>query len=184
MTSFEYVSVLLSIVLALGVAHILTGVAAMIERWQRLERYWVLLVWCGATLEIHVGYWRALWRFRDYPEWTTGALLYWFGAVAALFLASRFLVPSTVSSSNQREHFAAIRQPFFGALALFWLLASTGPLFVTSTWITPYRPFAVGYTLLSLSGALISSQRYHAALVVVWTAIHIAFWVFFQQPIS
>lgn len=184
MSSFEYVSVLLSIVLALGVAHILTGIAAMIEHWRRLERYWVFLAWCGVTLGVHIGYWNALWRVHDYPSWTAPALFYWFAAVATLFVSSRLLIPSAVTWSSMREHFAAVRRPFFSAFALFWLLASTGPLFVTSTWITPYRPFSVGFTLLSFSGAVVSSERFHSALVVVWTLLYITYLSLFQKPIS
>lgn len=184
MSSFEYVSVLLSIVLALGVAHILTGVAAMIERWRQLERDWVFLAWCVATLAIHVGYWGALWRFHQVPRWTVGALLYWFGAVATLFLTSRLLVPAGPPPPDMHQHFAAIRRPFFGALTAYWLLASVGPLFVTSRWITPYRPFVVGFTLLALSGALVSSRRYHAVLTVVWLLVYLAYWAFFEKPIA
>jgi len=94
MSSFEYVSVLLSIVLALGVAHILMGITALIENWGRIERYWVFLGWCLLTLAIHVGYWTALWRFHDRPEWSSGALSYWFVSIAALFVASRAMTES------------------------------------------------------------------------------------------
>ena len=183
MSSFEYVSVLLSIVLALGVAHILSGITAMIEKWARLERYWVFLAWCGLTLAIHVGYWRALWRFHDRPEWAAGDLTFWFVSVATLFVASRLLVPTTAPTS-MRQHFAAIRRPFFGSLTLFWLLASIGPLFTGSPWSSPYRPWTVGFSLLCLSGAWVPSERYHAVLVVVWGLAYMTNFVLFQGPIS
>lgn len=136
------------------------------------------------TLAIHVGYWAALWRFHDRSEWTPGALGDWFVSVATLFVASRLLVPTVTSSLNMRRHFPAIRKPFFGALTLFWLLASTGPWFLSSPWLTPHRPFVVSFALLSLSGALVSSERYQSALVLIWSLLYVVNWALFQAPIA
>ena len=74
MSSFEYVSVLLSIVLALGIAHLLGGISSMIEQRNRLEAYWVFFAWCLLTLGFHVGFWFNLWRFHDLGEWRAGAV--------------------------------------------------------------------------------------------------------------
>lgn len=37
---FEYVSVLISIILGLGIAQIVTGLADIIHQWQRIKLYW------------------------------------------------------------------------------------------------------------------------------------------------
>jgi len=42
----------------------------------------------------------------------------------------------------------------------------------------------VGFALLCLSGALVSSERYHSVLVVVWALIYAINWALFQEPIS
>ncbi len=183
-SSFEYTSVLLSIVLALGIAHILSGVTALIERWDRLERYWVFLAWCILMLAFHLGFWVNLWRFQARPEWTGGDLTYWFVSVALLFVASRLLVPAASISSSMRQHFAVIRRPFFGAVTLYWLIAAMGPLFLDTPWIAPRRLGLAGFVLLSLSGALVSSERYHSGLVVVWALLYAVVLFFLQAPIS
>ncbi len=184
MSSFEYVSVLLSIVLALGVAHILSGITAVIQHWRRVERYWVFLAWCVLMLLIHVGFWLNLWRFHDHPKWSAAELLYWFLCTALLFITTRLLAPALPLPSSLREHFSAIRIPFFGGLAAFWLLASTGPVFLDVPWIAPHRPYVVAYTLLSVSGAVAASHRYQATLVVLWGCLYFANFLFFQGSIS
>jgi hypothetical protein len=183
-SSFEYTAVLISIVLGLGVAHILGGVTAMIERWDRLERYWVFLAWCILTLGFHLGFWVNLWQFQARPEWTVSVLTYWFVSVSLLFVASRLLVPTASISSSMRQHFAANRRPFFGALTLYWLIAAMGPLFLDTPWIALRRLGLAGFALLSLSGALVSSERFHAVLVVVWALLYGTVLFLLQAPIS
>jgi hypothetical protein len=63
-------------------------------------------------------------------------------------------------------------------------IGSTDPLFIAATWSTPQRPFVVFFAVLCLSGALISSERYHSALVTGWAFAYLLNLTLFQQPIS
>ena len=40
MTPFEYVTVLISIILGLGITQIVTGVADIIHQWDKMKLYW------------------------------------------------------------------------------------------------------------------------------------------------
>ena len=45
MDIFEYISVLTSIIIGLGIAHLLRGVASLVQHPGRHRIYWVHLVW-------------------------------------------------------------------------------------------------------------------------------------------
>ena len=61
MSTFEYMSVMHSIVLALGLARVLGGIADVARDWHRLETKWFFLGWLALLLVLHVGWWFGLW---------------------------------------------------------------------------------------------------------------------------
>lgn len=72
MTLFEYVTVVVSIVLALGVMRLLDGVrvAAAAER-----RYLPHLLWIATKLFNHTLFWWALWSGRDAVSWNFASFM-------------------------------------------------------------------------------------------------------------
>ena len=56
-SAFEYVTVLISIVLGLGITQILTGVADLIHQSKRVRVYWPLMIWVLLVLVMHVQEW-------------------------------------------------------------------------------------------------------------------------------
>ncbi len=71
MGPFEYISVLLSIVISLALAHLLSGIARMIENGVR--RFSIPLAqWILFCLFLCVDYWFTIWRVHDVTVWTLG----------------------------------------------------------------------------------------------------------------
>jgi len=67
--SFSYLSVLISIILGLGVAHLLSGFAELIKRRDSLKLWWPTPLWMITTFLIHVQTWWALFALRTVEHW-------------------------------------------------------------------------------------------------------------------
>ena len=74
MDLFEYISVLTSIIIGLGMAHLLRGLAGLVQHPGRDKVYWVHLVWVGYMFFNMVFFWWwefslgkiETWFFQDY----------------------------------------------------------------------------------------------------------------------
>jgi hypothetical protein len=68
LSTFEYMSVMHSIVLALGIARVLGGFADVARDWRVIEAKWRFLGWLLLLLVLQLGWWFGLWaRFSTVP---------------------------------------------------------------------------------------------------------------------
>lgn len=119
MTFFEYVTVLVSIIVALGIAQILSGVARMIEKPQGQKIYWVHLLWAAWLFLYLIFFWWFEFQLTAVVEWTfyAYAILVFYATV--LFLMSAILFPSRSHDGiDFEERFFARRNWFFGLFIL------------------------------------------------------------------
>jgi hypothetical protein len=126
MGQFEYVMVLVSIIVGLGIAHILLGIGGIIDRLSRKEARLELslahaswLVFCFAWL---VMFWWWEYRFSTrVTDWTMGLYLFLITYAVILFLLQAVLVPRTWDGvSSLKDYFLERRAWFYG-----FLLAAT-----------------------------------------------------------
>jgi hypothetical protein len=69
MNPFEYLSVLISIVLALGMTRVLAGVGEMLQARSRRHVYWVHAVWIVNLFLYLVIAWWIFYRWRNQQQW-------------------------------------------------------------------------------------------------------------------
>lgn len=182
MDAFGYVSVILSVVIGLGLSHLLTGIVDLAKARTRVRFYWVHLVWVALTFVGHVFLWWTMWNLRLVKAWDFFSFLLLLLGPVLLFASAGFLVPKLEpdKSIDLREYFYENRGGFFGTNAAFtalmsvenWLLTGRGsPASVTTT-------FVVWIVLLGLS-AFVKSTRYHAAVALLFVALFLAFILMF-----
>jgi hypothetical protein len=97
--------VLVSIVLALGVAQLLSGASEFVRssRVYLGHSFWVL-----ALFLVHVQLWWAMWDLHDRASWTFLTFLYLLLGPTLLFFATNLLLPRTATESMDWEsHFFA-----------------------------------------------------------------------------
>lgn len=92
MTTFEFVSVLLSLVVSLALAHVLTGMARMLVA-KGMKFSFVLFGWMAVALFDCVDLWFSLWAARDTAVWSLGYVLLWLAAAIAIYLFAWVVVP-------------------------------------------------------------------------------------------
>ena len=90
---FEYVSVLISIILGLGIAQIVTGLADIIHQWKRIRLYWPHTLWMIIIFFLHIQEWWNIYDLRAYEAWRLPTFLFIGLYPINLFILARLLFP-------------------------------------------------------------------------------------------
>jgi hypothetical protein len=166
-------SVVHSIVLALGIARILGGFADVARDWSQLGTKWFFLGWLVLLLAGHMGWWFGLWtRFRGMTEIDLAAFFVWFMIPASFYVASRLLIPEFPEDSppDLDSRFARVRVPFFACLAL-----AVSPVLPSLSAAAHPRWLLAAFGALALSGVFIQSRFWHVTLLGLMLATYTAF---------
>ena len=128
MDQFEYVMVLVSIIVGLGIAHILLGIGGIIDRLSRKEDRLELSLahasWLGFCFAWLVMFWWWEYRFSTrVSDWTMGLYLFLICYAVTLFLLQAVLVPRTWDGvTSLKEYFLERRAWFYSLLAFVTIL--------------------------------------------------------------
>lgn len=177
MDPFSYLSVLISIILALGMTRVLAGVGEMLQARSHRQIYWVHAVWVVNLFLYLVVAWWIFYRWRNQQPWTFFLFVFVLISPTILYLASIVLFPRegfVDESVNYKTHFYANHRVFFILLALF------GPIDVVDTllkgiphfleqgprYIVSSAFFLVGLTI----AAITRNQRYHEVYCLIFLA--------------
>jgi hypothetical protein len=166
MGAFEYVMVLVSIVIGLAITHLLNALAAGVHRLRghgeplRLEA--VYLLWVGFLLIWLVSFWWWEFKFQEIEsEWSFGLYLFVISYAVSLFLLAAVLVPSRLAGvSDSYTYFMDGRTWFFWGL-IFLVGLDTVDSFLKSTeWgLRPFYLFQSGVMLAAAVAGLLSTRR-------------------------
>lgn len=97
MTPFEYVTVLISIILGLGITQIVTGIADLVHQWERVKIYWPHLLWIVIIFVLHIQEWWATFELRQFSSWELPTFLFVVLYPINLFILARLLFPFGLS---------------------------------------------------------------------------------------
>jgi ACR3 family arsenite efflux pump ArsB len=93
MTPFEYVTVLISIILGLGITQIVTGLADLIHQWDRVKVYWPHLLWIFLIFFLHIQEWWATYELRGFTSWRLTSFFFVIIYPIILFILARLWFP-------------------------------------------------------------------------------------------
>jgi hypothetical protein len=171
MSVFEYVSVMVGVVLALAVSHILTFIATVIANPERAKKYWLHFLWVFLIFALNVNAWLLLWTTHGQSEFPIWQLLTMLFTASLIFVASRILVPelSPGNTVDLRAHLVQVRIPFFSTLSLVCLLPVLRGLLVEGG--SPLDPLNVLRELMflcALSGLFVKRPVWLVWLAALW----------------
>lgn len=137
MKPFDYISVLLSFVISMVFAQVLTGISHLINSGVR-RPVTPLWYWIGCVLFYCVDYWFSIWGLRDHRGWSFGYVCSLLVFAASLFLVGRAVVPDAPQpepidvTAFYERHRRRILALFFVFSAIGTIANLTLPGFATS----------------------------------------------------
>lgn len=173
MDSFAYLSVFISIILGLAVAHLLTGTATLIRSRHELTWWWPTPLWMATTFLIEVQTWWAMFTLRSVEQWSFAAFLIVLLQPVAIFMMAALIVPQTGGRAInlENDYFREFRW-FFSAL-LFALLASLAKNLVLTGGLPEPRNLTAHllFIAIAVAATISRSARLHIVLAVLGLAL-------------
>jgi hypothetical protein len=147
MDEFEYITVLLSIILGLGVTQLLSGFARLLRDGRSLVRAWWVIVIVLTLLLGILQVWWVSFIWRDVQNWTFFAYLAFMVLPVLLYLLAYLVLPADLHLDGDAlaQAFIDRRRPFYAIIALIPLAS-----FVQQRLLSGAPPLADIDTLLRL----------------------------------
>jgi len=164
MDAFNYLSVMVSMVLGLGLTQLFAGIGNMVQVRRRVRFYWLHAMWILLMIGLHLQMWWSFWMMRGVQEWTYTGFAFVLLGPATLVIASHVLLPELVDGTiDAEQHYYDTRTVFFGLLAA----AGVWALLIES--VMGLRSLIIAFRLLQLFGigmmvlcAWSTNRRVHA----------------------
>jgi len=177
---FNYLGVLLSVILGLALTHLLFGVARVIEMRATVRPYWVQVVWAANVLMFVLAVWWGMFFWHQLAEWHFDKFLYLVAYAIVLFMFAAVLFPTSLPEQfDPEEYFFANRRWFFGLFALALLLDVPETL---TKQVAGLRSMPVEYKVLipfsltlAVTGYLSSNRRVHGVIAIAFLLAMIAY---------
>ena len=164
MTHFEYISVIVSVILGLGIVRLLGSLDQVFSA----QRYWPHALWVVTIFWMQVQNWWAFWGMRTVEF---NVLLYsvWIGFASLLYLTTVSLTNRESSDVAWKEHFYARRKWFFTIV----MLSLTTAVFVSfiffgASLTHPYRALQLFGIVLAGVGLFSAQERLHKSVSVLF----------------
>ena len=118
MESFNYLSVLISIIPGLAIAQVLQGVRGLILTRKKVKLYTPTVIWTATSLLIAIQGWWAAFSMHEQASWNFLGLLVIVLQAVSVYMVAALVLPDPKGESvvDLREHYFAHRHWFFGAL--------------------------------------------------------------------
>jgi hypothetical protein len=175
---FEYLSVLVSIVIGLGLSEMIACWAHLLRHRRTVQFYWIHTLWTVMMVLMIVQFWWGFWQFSIVENWSFVRLMAVVVEVIVLVLAATVLTPAREADTlvDLRTYYESQSQLFFalatGVIVLLilvdWLVGGQPPLHAEN---------AVRVPAIVLLAALAgwSKPAFHATAVVVAYVLFLTF---------
>jgi hypothetical protein len=178
MNAFDYLAVLLSIVLGLGITQVLTGFAGMVRARGRTRMYWPVPLQMLAVFLIQVQVWWALFALRGMTHWTFAQYLIVLMQPVAVYMMAAFITPDFSGSEEIDLRAAYFREArwFFGALMATTAFGLAKNLVIDGR--LPNPTDMAGHILfpaVAIVGMISRGDRVHKVIAVLSLAIYAAY---------
>ncbi|WOJ95547.1 hypothetical protein R0137_09800 [Congregibacter brevis] len=130
MSLFEFVTVMVSMILALCLGHVLRSTSLLAKTEKSVAPYLPYTIWTVVLLLSVINHWWSLWDLRDI-EWTYASFLYILMAPILISFAAGFLMPEDTDAKviSLKSHYLRVRRLFFATMTGYGIfMLFDGPL--------------------------------------------------------
>lgn len=184
MDAFEHLAVLVSIVIGLGISHLLTGIAQVLHAWiahenRRVRPYWLQGVWVFNLFVLQVQLWWAFFGRSD--ELPAGTFFTFFLELVILvpaYLASVLTFPEIREEDalSLKDYYFRSRRWVFPLLAAIPLLLVLRAAYEGMPLHSPLNLARALFAALMLSLGMSRNEKYHAAVTLAGLALFLGSW--------
>lgn len=177
MSRFEYLSVLISIVLALGIGEVTVAWGRLLQNRARVRFSWLYAFWSAYMVFLIIQFWWGFWNFRVLEAWSFTALVLVVVEAIVLVICAIILTPVVANGfvDLQALYFKSAR-PFFLLGAVLLVLFTVSDTLVMQ--VALYHPENVVRMLAAVViciMAFTANRRLHHALPAVAIVLLVAF---------
>ena len=178
MSRFEYLSVLISLVIALGISDSVSTWGRLLRVRERVHFYWLNIFWTIFVVIMMVQFWWGFWEFRVVEAWSLPGLLAVVAESLVLVLAGMSLLPDPDLSGaiDLRTHYFANCRLFFtlGAILLL-MLTVVDALVGGQPFVHPENAVRLPAVILVAMAAFFPNEKFHMAFTLLSVALFIVF---------
>ncbi len=173
MDDFNYLAVLISIILGLGITQLLSGFGRWMESRASIAIYPPTIVWVITLLVMHIQIWWSMYGLRQHLVWTFLQFLVVLLQPTTLFLLTTAVLPSSASTMlDLKSNYFAQRRWFFGLLIVLLTVSISRDIVLTGSLpATTNLLFHALFLLIAVSGLVIAKESYHRTLAYSVTVI-------------
>lgn len=165
----EYLSVLVSIIVGLGLSHLLASVGRLLSRRRRVRPYLPSVATALLVFVAHVQFWWASFNYGERIQSNFFAFLVFLLSPILLYLLAVLALPELdqdeTGEVSLRDHYYEARPWFFGLAAMVPVATAVrNAVFQGNAFWNQDRPFELAIFLVALAGAFTASERVHRVL--------------------
>lgn len=173
MSIFEFVTVMVSMILALCLGHLLRSASYLAKTDREITYYLPYVLWSLVLFLSVINHWWSLWDLRD-VNWDYGAFLYILVAPILITFATGLLSPtrSNTRAIDLQAHYSRTRRVFSAVLAAYaGVMWFDGPLFAGQAVFGTVGLLHVPVIAADLVPAVSGSRRANAIAASIVIAI-------------
>ena len=177
---FDYLAVLISIILGLALTHLLFGCSRLIQLRGQVRIYWVQLVWTATVLFYVLALWWGMFWWKHLTLWSFQTFFFLVLYSIVVFMLASIVFPMEFGEGADFEaYFFKNRRWFFGLYILALLLDIPETLTKSFADLRPVpKEYVVFIGAMLAAGAaafFTSNRKAHAVISVVTLASFVAY---------
>lgn len=163
---FIHVRIVLSMVVSLSIARLLSGLAKFVQHPDRTKVYSVHIIWVFFMLILLIHFWWWEFALSHISTWQFGTFAFVIGYASLLYLLCAILFPDNLFGyTGYNEYFTSRRSWFFGILALVYVCDYFDTWLKGSSYLAgrgaEYPIRTLGVVLLCMAAIKIKNLRFH-----------------------
>jgi hypothetical protein len=174
MTPFEYLSVLLSIILGLAITQVLQGYRALLLVRHTIKAYWPSLIWSVLILLFAAQAWWVSFGLEEQTDWRFDTFLVILLQMGLIYMMAALVLPDITGDAETElaAHYETQRRPFFICLALVVVVSLMKDLMLEGRLPEPLNiAFHVMLAAVALLGLVLKRQSLQLALALFVASI-------------
>jgi hypothetical protein len=171
MSDFEYIVVLLSIILGLGITQLLSGIARLVRDGRALAPAWWVMLIVATLLLAHFQVWWASFTWRDVQTWNFFSYVVFMLLPMLLYLLAYLILPADLRLDGRElaREFIERRRPFFAIMMLVPLASLLHQYLMTGALrIDADAAVRLSWLVLAVPGFVSRRTAVQATLAVVY----------------